>query len=88
MFPNEPVITVRAPIIQAQIMETALLTLITHQSLIATKACRIVFASNNHPVMEFGARRAHSVDAAIYGSRAAIIGGCIRNFMCIYSKRI
>jgi nicotinate phosphoribosyltransferase len=77
VFANEPLITVRAPIIQAQLIETALLLLVNHQSLIATKASRIVAASQGRPVMEFGARRAHNVDAAVYGARAAIIGGCI-----------
>ncbi len=77
IFPNEPLITVRAPIIEAQILETMLLLLINHQSLIATKASRIVSAAHGRPVMEFGARRAHSIDAAVLGARAAIIGGCI-----------
>lgn len=75
VFPNEPLITVKAPIIEAQILETAILTLINHQSLIATKTARIVRAASGRPVMEFGARRAHGVSAAIYGARAAIIGG-------------
>lgn len=82
IFPNEPIITVRAPIIEAQILETMLLLLINHQSLIATKASRIVTASMGRPVMEFGARRAHSIDAAVLGARAAIIGGCVRYFVC------
>lgn len=77
IFPNEPIITVRAPIIEAQILETMLLLLTNHQSLIATKASRIVNSAKGRPVMEFGARRAHNIDAAIFGSRAAIIGGCI-----------
>ena len=75
VFPNEPIITVRAPAIEAQILETALLVLLNHQSLIATKTSRIVRAAGNRPVMEFGARRAHGISSAIYGARAAIIGG-------------
>ena len=85
VFPNEPLITVKAPLIEAQLLETAMLCLINHQSLIATKSSRIVNAAKGRPVMEFGARRAHSVDAAVYGARAAIIGGCIRNVLCFNS---
>lgn len=77
VFPTEPLITVKAPLIEAQLLETMLLLLINHQSLIATKASRIVNAAKGRPVMEFGARRAHSIDAAVYGARAAIIGGCV-----------
>ena len=77
VFPTEPLITVKAPLIEAQLLETMLLLLINHQSLIATKASRIVSAAKGRPVMEFGARRAHSIDAAVYGARAAIIGGCV-----------
>lgn len=88
VFPNEPLITVKAPIIEAQLLETTLLCLINHQSLIATKASRIVNAAKGRTVMEFGARRAHSVDAAVLGARAAIIGGCVRNFLCFNSKRM
>ena len=77
VFPNEPLVTVKAPIIEAQILETMLLMLINHQCLIATKASRIVAAAKGRPIMEFGARRAHSIDAAILGARAAVIGGCI-----------
>lgn len=75
VFPNEPLITVRAPMIEAQLLETALLVIINHQSLIATKTSRIVRAAKGRPVMEFGARRAHGISAAIYGARSAIIGG-------------
>lgn len=75
MYPNEPVITVVAPLIDAQLIETALLLEINHQSLIATKTNRIVRAANGKPVSDFGARRAHNVDAAVYGARAAYIGG-------------
>ncbi|MBR1384510.1 MAG: nicotinate phosphoribosyltransferase [Ruminococcus sp.] len=76
VFPNEPIITVRAPAIQAQLIETYLLLIINHQSLIATKANRIVRAADGRAVSEFGSRRAHGADAAIYGARAAGIGGC------------
>ena len=88
VFPNEPLLTVRAPIIEAQLLETAILCLINHQSLIATKSSRIVNAAKGRPVMEFGARRAHSIDAAVLGARAAIIGGCVRNILCFNSKRM
>ena len=76
IFPNEPVLTVRGPIIEAQLIETLVLISFNHQSLIATKANRIVRAAQGRPVVEFGARRAQGYDAAIYGARAAIIGGC------------
>jgi len=75
MFPNEAIVTVRAKVIEAQLLETMLLVTINHQSLIATKANRIVRASQGRTVLEFGARRSHSYDAAIYGARAAYIGG-------------
>ncbi|MDL2232739.1 nicotinate phosphoribosyltransferase [Ruminococcaceae bacterium OttesenSCG-928-L11] len=76
MFPGEPIVVVRGPIIQAQLVETMVLLTINHQSLIATKANRIVRAAEGRGVMEFGSRRAQSYDAAIYGARAAYIGGC------------
>ena len=76
IFPHEPIVTVRGPVIQAQFIETMILLSINHQSLIATKANRIVRASKGRAVMEFGTRRAHGVDAAIYGARAAYIAGC------------
>ena len=76
MFPNEPIITVRAPAIQAQLIETYLLLCINHQSLIATKANRVVRAAEGRTVLEFGSRRAQGADAAILGARAAYIGGC------------
>ncbi len=76
VFPMEPIMTVKAPIEQAQIVETALLTIINHQTLIATKASRVKQAAGNTVVMEFGLRRAQGPDAGIYGSRAAMIGGC------------
>lgn len=77
VFPNEPLITVKAPIIQAQLLETMLLLTINHQSLIATKTSRIVKEAQGRPVMEFGARRAHGINAAVEGARAAIIGGVV-----------
>ncbi len=86
VFPHEPIITVRAPIIEAQIIETMLLMIINHQCLIATKASRIVSAAKGRPIMEFGARRAHSVDAAVLGARAAIIGGCVGT-SCTYTAQ-
>ena len=76
VFPNEPLVTVRGPAIQAQFVETMLLLCINHQSLIATKAARIVKAAEGRPVMEFGSRRAQGFDGAVYGARAAYIGGC------------
>lgn len=76
VFPYEPLLRVRAPIIQAQLVETALLTLVNHQTLIATKASRICYAANGDTVLEFGLRRAQGADAGIFGARAAIIGGC------------
>ena len=77
VFPREPIITVRANIVEAQILETAMLLFINHESLIATKTSRIVRAAKGRPIMEFGARRAHGVSAAVYGARAAIIGGAV-----------
>ncbi|MBQ3611717.1 MAG: nicotinate phosphoribosyltransferase [Firmicutes bacterium] len=76
VFPHEPLITVRGPVMQAQFVETMILLLINHQSLIATKASRIVRSAAGRPVMEFGTRRSHSTAAAIYGARASYIGGC------------
>ncbi|MCM1253265.1 MAG: nicotinate phosphoribosyltransferase [Clostridium sp.] len=75
MYPNEPIMTVIAPLIDAQLIETTILLEINHQSLIATKTNRIVQAAGGKPVSDFGARRAHNVDAAVYGARAAYIGG-------------
>ena len=75
MYPNEPVITVKAGLVEAQLLETEILAQINHQSLIATKARRIVRAADGRPVSDFGARRAHNNDAAVYGARAAFIGG-------------
>lgn len=77
VFPGEPLVTVRGPVIQAQFVETILLLAINHQSLIATKANRIVRAAQGRGVMEFGTRRAHGGSGAVHGARAAYIGGCI-----------
>ena len=76
MFPKEPIITVKAPLYQAQLIETALLTIVNFQSLIATKASRVCYAAKGDPVFEFGLRRAQGPDAGTYGARAAVIGGC------------
>lgn len=76
IFPGEPIVTVRGPVIEAQFIETMILLTINHQSLIATKSNRIVRAAQGRPVMEFGSRRAQGYDGAIYGARAAYIGGC------------
>lgn len=76
VFPGEPLMTVRAPIIEAQFIETYVLMMINHQSLIATKAARITRAAKGRPVSEFGSRRAQGADAAMLGARAAYIGGC------------
>lgn len=76
IFPGEPIVTVRGPVIQAQFIETMVLLSVNHQSLIATKANRICHAAQGRPVMEFGSRRAQGPDSAILGARAAYIGGC------------
>lgn len=86
VFPNEPLVTVRGPVIQAQFIETMILLTINHQTLIATKANRICRAANGRPVMEFGSRRAQGYDGAIYGARAAIIGGCSATACTISDK--
>ena len=77
VFPREPLVKVIAPIMEAQLVETAILTIINHQSLIATKTARVVHAAKGDGIMEFGLRRAQGPDAGIYGARAAMIGGCI-----------
>jgi len=84
VFPREPLVKVIAPIMQAQLIETALLNIINHQSLIATKTERIVYAAKGDGVMEFGLRRAQGPDAGTYGARAAMIAGCIgtSNVLC------
>ncbi|MDR1619530.1 MAG: nicotinate phosphoribosyltransferase [Clostridiales bacterium] len=76
VFPGEPILRVKAPIMEAQLLETAILNLINHQTLIATKASRVVYAANGQSVTEFGLRRAQGPDAGVYGARAAVIGGC------------
>ena len=87
IFPSEPVITVRAPAYQAQFIETYLLLVFNHQSLVATKANRIVRAAEGRPVSEFGSRRAQGASAAILGARAAYIGGCSSTACAISDER-
>jgi nicotinate phosphoribosyltransferase len=84
MFPREPMLKIVAPIMQAQLIEPAVLNIINHQSLIATKAYRVCYAAEGAPVMEFGLRRAQGPDAGIYGARAAVIAGCVgtSNVLC------
>ena len=77
VFPREPLLKVVAPVMEAQLVETAILNIINHQSLIATKASRVVYAAKGDGIMEFGLRRAQGPDAGIYGARAAVIGGCV-----------
>jgi len=77
IFPHEPILVIKGPIIECQLIETMILLTINHQSLIATKAARIVYAARGRSVLEFGARRAHGYDASIYGARAAYISGVI-----------
>lgn len=77
IFPREPLVKVIAPIMEAQLVETAILNIINHQSLIATKAARVCYAARGDGIMEFGLRRAQGPDAGIYGARAAMIGGCV-----------
>ncbi len=88
IFPGEPLVTVRGPIIQAQLVETMVLLCINHQSLIATKANRIVRAANGRAVMEFGSRRAQGFDAAVYGARATYIGGCVGTACTIADREL
>ena len=76
VYPQEPIVVVKAPLIEAQLIETALLNIVSHQTLIATKSARIVDAARGKSVVEFGLRRAQGPDAGIYGARAAVIGGC------------
>ncbi len=76
VFPGEPILTVKAPVMEAQFIETALLNIINFQTLIATKSAKIRYAAKDDVVMEFGLRRAQAPDAGIYGARAAVIGGC------------
>lgn len=84
IFPREPLFKVIAPIMEAQLIETAILNILNHQSLIATKAARVCYAADGDSVMEFGLRRAQGPDAGVYGARAAVIGGCCgtSNVLC------
>ena len=84
VFPREPLIKVVAPIMEAQLVETAILTILNHQCLIATKAARVVYAAKGVGILEFGLRRAQGPDAGVYGARAAVIGGCVgtSNVLC------
>lgn len=86
MFPNEPIVTVRGPVVQAQLVETMILLTINHQSLVATKANRMVRAAQGRAIMEFGSRRAQSYDAAVFGARATYIGGC-GSTACVMADR-
>ena len=86
VFPMEPLVKVVAPIMEAQLVETAILNLINHQSLIATKAARVCYAARGGGVMEFGLRRAQGPDAGTFGARAAVIGGCIGTSNVICAK--
>lgn len=87
VFPMEPLVKVIAPVMEAQLIETALLNIINHQSLIATKASSVCYAAKGRPVMEFGLRRAQGPDAGIYGARAAVIGGCRATSNVLAAKR-
>ena len=87
VFPGEPIMTIRAPSVEAQFIETYVLLCLNHQSLIATKANRIVRAAQGRPVMEFGSRRAQGSDGAILGSRAAYIGGCVATACTVSEKK-
>lgn len=87
IYPNEPILTVTAPLPDAQLVETAILAQINHQSLIATKARRIVRSAQGRSVSDFGARRAHNIDAAVYGARAAYIGGADSTATVIAGKQ-
>lgn len=86
IFPREPLVKVVAPIMEAQLVETAILNLVNHQSLIATKAARVCYAAEGGAVMEFGLRRAQGPDAGTFGARAAVIGGCIGTSNVICAK--
>ena len=86
IFPGEPIVTVAGPMIQAQFVETMILLTINHQTLIATKASRITRAAKGRTVLEFGSRRAQGYDGAVYGARAAYIGGC-QGTACVIADR-
>lgn len=88
IFPGEPIVKVRGPVIQCQLLETMLLLTINHQTLIATKANRIVRAAQGRRIIEFGTRRAHGVNAAIWGARAAYIGGCSATSCVAAAKKL
>lgn len=90
VFPMEPLVKVVAPIMEAQLIETAILNIVNHQSLIATKASRVCFAAQGDPIMEFGLRRAQGPDAGTLGARAAVIGGCAgtSNVLCAKEFKI
>lgn len=87
IFPMEPIIKVIAPIMEAQLIETAILNIVNHQSLIATKASRVCYAAKGDSVMEFGLRRAQGPDAGTYGARAAVIGGCVGTSNVLAAKK-
>ena len=87
VFPYEPLVKVVAPIMEAQLVETALLNIVNHQSLIATKASRVCYAAKGDGIMEFGLRRAQGPDAGTFGARAAVIGGCVGTSNVICGKQ-
>lgn len=87
IFPMEPIVKVIAPIMEAQLVETAILNIVNHQSLIATKASRVCYAAKGDSVMEFGLRRAQGPDAGTYGARAAVIGGCVGTSNVLAAKK-
>ena len=76
LFAGEPLLTIRAPIVEAQLPETYLLSAVSFQTLVASKAARVVAAAEGRPVIEFGTRRAHTPEAGVLGARAAYLGGC------------
>ena len=82
VFPHEPLVRVRGPILQAQLLETALLNIVNFQTLIATKAARVCLAARGEPVLEFGLRRAQGIDGGLSATRAAYVGGCAAPRTC------